>query len=510
MFSPSLESIFVPDKKMTKEKNISRIGLLMSVSQLFLIVFVVQWLFARFNEEKDALKKNLYQQFVNSKDQVMDSMLVETLINPVLHNEKGFKIHIETDDDTIAKKNIPDNNGIRKIIHSADRVDFTAATDCTHKVVNKMITFHQTSDSQKDLLLHGVKLIYNEVSSISADSNRFNERFFLKTDTVLFKKILADNLDHGALKFSTHWYSGADKDSDGKNKSTIYFESNLFPEPYGVEITRYNGYLLKKMTPQFLFGFILLVLTGAAFLLAYRSMKEQMRMNGLRNDFISNISHELKTPVSTVKVAIEALKNFDMKRDPKVVSEYLEMASMEMDRLDLLISKVLNTSMLEDGKQLVRPEKINLKTVVDEVLASLQMRFNQQHVTVKFESPEKEMIANADKLHIQGVLINLLDNSLKYGTEKPEIVVALIDGVDQIILTISDNGPGIPEEYKDKIFEKFFRIPTGNRHNVKGYGLGLSYAALVMNQHGGKILVANREEGGCIFSLVFPIATEKK
>ena len=502
MFSPSQERIFVRIITMAKKKNIFWIGFLMSVSQVLLTVFVVQWLFAQFNEDKEVLKKNLLQQFVNAKQQVTDSMLVETLINPILHGEKGFKVRLDIENDSNVEDPIPASNEVRKFILSSDRSDSGKAI--SRKAFDRMITIHHTEDPKNKTLLQGVKLIYKELSSVSGDSDMIKKQFSLKTDTMLFKKILSENLNQGELKFNMHWYSGKENDSSGRKKSTIYFESNLFPTPYGVAITQYNGYLVKKMTPQFLFGLILLLLTGAAFLIAYRSLKEQMRMNELRNDFISNISHELKTPVSTVKVAIEALKDFDMKKDPDVANEYLEIATLEMDRLDLLISKVLNTSMLENGKQLVQPERMNLKTVVEEVVASLQMRCHQQHALVNVEYPEKEMIVDADTLHVSGVLLNLLDNSLKYGNENPEITISLTDAGESFKLTISDNGPGIPDEYKSKIFEKFFRIPTGNRHNVKGYGLGLSYAALVMEQHGGNINVQNRDEGGCVFTLTFP------
>lgn len=488
---------------MMKQKNISRIGLLMAVSHLLLFVFIVQWLAAQYGVEKETMKKNLFQQFTNARQQVTDSMLVETLINPVLHGEKGFKIRVDVDNDSNVDDLRPDKKDLMKYIPSSGNPD--SGMKVSRKTFDRMITIHQTADPKNKMLLQGAKLIIKELSSASGDS-MIDQHFSSKTDTILFKKILSDNLSQGELKFNVHWYSGEDQDSVVKKKSTIYFESNLFPKPYGVEITQYNGYLLKKMTPQFLFAFILLLLTGAAFFIAYRSLKEQMRMNMLRNDFISNISHELKTPVSTVKVAIEALKDFDMKQDPKVVNEYLEIASLEMERLDLLISKVLNTSMLEDGKNMMRPERMDLKTVVEEVVASLRLRFNQHHASVNIEVQDKEMLINADPLHIRGVLVNLLDNSLKYGNENPVISISLKDTNENIKVSISDNGPGIPEEYKEKIFEKFFRIPTGNLHNVKGYGLGLSYTALVMVQHGGSIEVKNREESGCTFTLTFPKA----
>jgi len=110
---------------------------------------------------------------------------------------------------------------------------------------------------------------------------------------------------------------------------------------------------------------------------------------------------------------------------------------------------------------------------------------------------------DADKLHVHGVLVNLIDNSLKYTCKKPKISIDLTQNEKETILTISDNGIGIPDEYLNKVFDKFFRVPTGDKHNVKGYGLGLNYAALVMKHHGGKISVENLDEGGCRFTLNF-------
>src|SRR5690606_4272748 len=109
-----------------------------------------------------------------------------------------------------------------------------------------------------------------------------------------------------------------------------------------------------------------------------------------------------------------------------------------------------------------------------------------------------------DKLHMQGVLINLLDNSLKYADKQPEINISLSKTAGDIKITIADNGPGIPKEYLDKVFDKFFRVPTGDRHNVKGFGLGLSYSQQIMQQHGGSINVYNKPEGGCVFILILP------
>ena len=119
------------------------------------------------------------------------------------------------------------------------------------------------------------------------------------------------------------------------------------------------------------------------------------------------------------------------------------------------------------------------------------------------ETTGEQFISNLDRLHTQGVLINLIDNSIKYGVKPVEIKISLTEKDNCIQLSVTDNGPGIPEEYRERVFDKFFRVPTGNKHNTKGYGLGLSYAAQVMQQHMGSIRLANVPEGGCSFTLTF-------
>ncbi|MFC2118945.1 sensor histidine kinase, partial [Bacteroidota bacterium] len=123
---------------------------------------------------------------------------------------------------------------------------------------------------------------------------------------------------------------------------------------------------------------------------------------------------------------------------------------------------------------------------------------------ISFETTEKTCNININKLYVQGVLINLIDNSLKYGSENINIKIGLAQNSSDIYVTVSDNGPGIPEKYISKVFDKFFRVPSDNKHNVKGYGLGLSFAHMVMKQHNGSIELKNLPEGGCSFKLCFP------
>ena len=225
----------------------------------------------------------------------------------------------------------------------------------------------------------------------------------------------------------------------------------------------------------------------------------------MKNDFIDNISHELKTPLSTVKVVVEALQDEKIRKDEKITKEYLDMASIEINRLELLTGKILSTSMLESGIIKMQKQKIELFKLISDLVYTMKVRVtndNAQLFIKNFDSAE--YVIDGDPVHVQGALLNLLDNSLKYSGKNPKIEITLKKSSAGVQIFINDNGPGIPNEYLGKVFDKFFRVPTGNLHNVKGHGLGLSYVFMVMKMHGGSVSAENVSSYGCIFTLTFP------
>ncbi|MBK6964234.1 MAG: HAMP domain-containing histidine kinase [Bacteroidales bacterium] len=267
----------------------------------------------------------------------------------------------------------------------------------------------------------------------------------------------------------------------------------------------YRLVILRGIWPQFIFALLLVLLTASAFILSFRSLKAQVLLNEQRNDFIRNMSHELKTPVATVKVALEALKNFNRRNDPVLMDEYLDMATAETNRLEMLISRVMNISASNGELIKPNPEQTDMGDLIREVLQAFKPRIEAEKAIVTVNLPDESITENIDRLHLQGVILNLIDNSLKYSIPPAEIEIVLSSDKNGIRITVADRGIGIPAEYRSRIFEKFFRVPTGDRHNVKGYGLGLSYAEMVMKQHGGSITYAERSGGGSIFSLTLPI-----
>jgi two-component system phosphate regulon sensor histidine kinase PhoR len=288
------------------------------------------------------------------------------------------------------------------------------------------------------------------------------------------------------------------------NEVTIGFNH---PVTYRLEIFNATAFVLRKMWSQIMISLLLVGLTVLSFSLLLRSLVQQRKLTQIKNDFISNITHELKTPIATVSVAIEALRNFDALHDPQRTKEYLAISSNELQRLSFLVDKVLKLSMFEKHQVELKAETVDLAKLVNEVTGSMKLQFEKYKAEVNVQLYGNRFMVNADKLHLTSVLFNLLDNALKYSKENPSVHIDLKEDDRQIELFVTDNGIGIASEYRKKIFEKFFRVPMGDMHNVKGYGLGLSYVAYVIQQHQGTIEVESEPGIGSRFIIKLPAAT---
>lgn len=256
--------------------------------------------------------------------------------------------------------------------------------------------------------------------------------------------------------------------------------------------------------PQIGFSLFLLSLTALAFVMLYRSLREQQRLMALKNEFISNMTHELKTPISTVSVALEAIQNFSAADNPTLTAEYVDIARHELNRLTLLTDKVLRTSIFEEKGLVIDPEPVDLKAVVTQVLYSLKLVLDKHQAQVSVNQQGTHFELQGSTVHLTNVVFNLLDNAVKYSNAPPEIEITLTQRDAYLTLSVADNGIGIAPAYQSKIFEKFFRVPTGDIHTVKGYGLGLSYVYNVVKSHAGKIELHSQPGRGSTFVVTLP------
>ncbi|MFL5741666.1 MAG: sensor histidine kinase [Flavisolibacter sp.] len=284
------------------------------------------------------------------------------------------------------------------------------------------------------------------------------------------------------------------------NEVTLGFYN---PITYHLELGNTTGFLLKRIRIPILFSVFLVAFSVLSFSLVYRNLLRQRRLSDIKNEFISNITHELKTPIATVSVAIEALRSFNANLDPQKTKEYLDISANELQRLSLLVDKVLKLSMFEKKEIELKYELLDMREIVREVTSSMRLQFEKHHAEVNVNA-DGDTRLEGDHLHLVSVVFNLLDNALKYSSDRPKIKIDISGSDQKLQLVISDSGIGIPAEYQNRVFEKFFRVPTGNLHNAKGYGLGLSYVAHVINRHKGTIRVESSQGSGSKFIIQLP------
>lgn len=290
------------------------------------------------------------------------------------------------------------------------------------------------------------------------------------------------------------------KDDEAFNKVSVGFKS---PVTYILRLEQIFPFLIKKLLGPIMMSLFLVLFAIVSFSLLFRTLIRQRRLADIKNEFISNITHELRTPIATVSVAIEALRTFNASLDQQKTKEYLDISANELQRLSMLVDKVLKLSMFEKREVELKYETMDMKELVQEVISSLRLQFEKQHALVS-TSFEGETTLSGDRLHLVSVIFNLIDNALKYGGENPTIDVSVKEAGTKVVLAFTDNGVGVPEEYRERIFEKFFRVPTGNIHNAKGYGLGLSYVSHVVKKHNGTIKVEPMAGGGSSFIVTLP------
>jgi signal transduction histidine kinase len=260
----------------------------------------------------------------------------------------------------------------------------------------------------------------------------------------------------------------------------------------------YKADIFHELLPHISFALFLWVMVGAAFYYIWKNLRKQIQLNALRDEFVSNITHELKTPITTVGVALESL-NMSGDLQNAHSKRYLDICQSELKRLSMLVERILHNKALQ-----VHYEKMDVKQVLEEVMDHMKVQFDNKHAEVDIEQVGEGFEISGDKSHMSGVLYNLLDNALKYSAAHPVIRVHLSRTNGTVRLDIQDNGIGIASDYHDKIFEKLYRVPQQSRHDVKGHGLGLSYVADVIKQHHGKINLVSEPGRGSTFTMTLP------
>lgn len=232
---------------------------------------------------------------------------------------------------------------------------------------------------------------------------------------------------------------------------------------------------------------------------------KQKKMSEMKTDFINNMTHEFKTPVATIMIASESLRDPEISSDEKRVNRLANIIYDENVRLGSHIERVLNIARLEKENLKIERVDVEVNDLVSSVLDSMQLQLQKANGKMDIDLSAEKDIVIGDELHLSNVMFNLVDNAIKYSLEAPEITVKTYNSKGNIILTVADKGMGMTKEQQEKIFDQFYRIPTGNIHNVKGFGLGLSYVSDIIKRLDGRIEVKSEKDKGTQFEVTLPL-----
>jgi two-component system phosphate regulon sensor histidine kinase PhoR len=286
------------------------------------------------------------------------------------------------------------------------------------------------------------------------------------------------------------------------------FSKEVINDPGKIRISfpEKNSLILTKMTATMATSGALLLVLIICFGYTIFSILRQKKISEMKMDFINNMTHEFKTPVSTIMIASEALKDQEIVADKSRVARLANIIFEENQRLGNHIERVLNIARIEKNEFKLEIKQLDVNEMVTTVLDSMALKLQKHQVIANLHLDAQKPLIEADELHFSNVLYNLIDNAIKYSPKVPEITITTFNKNDEVVIRVADKGIGMNRDQQAKIFEQFYRIPTGNLHDVKGFGLGLSYVNTIVKKLNGTISVKSEKEKGSEFELKFHIS----
>ncbi len=388
---------------------------------------------------------------------------------------------------------------------------------------NPVGAHYQTfQDNYRNRFLYQKSLLDDVILNImSKASNRpVNER----ADSARVATYLRQELDtlglHVPFEFAVANYAGtvlyksagfqtAATDRDNMFIQTLFPNDVSGPHNYlKVYFPTKRDYLFSSISflvPAFAFTFILLIIFVYTIIVAFR----QKKLTEMKNDFINNMTHEFKTPISSISLAAQMLNDQSVRKSPMMLQQISTVITDETKRLRFQVEKVLQMSMFDRQKATLKIEEVDANAAIFNIVNTFKLKVEKYGGTISAELDAMDAIVDVDEMHFTNVIFNLLDNAVKYRSEERPLQLTVTSrniGDDKLEITIADNGIGIRRDDLKKIFDKFYRVSTGNRHDVKGFGLGLAYVRKMIAELGGEIHVESEFNTGTKFIIILPLS----
>ena len=293
-----------------------------------------------------------------------------------------------------------------------------------------------------------------------------------------------------------------------KGYAFLLFQTDIYssPEYLIIYFPHEKQFLLTELWGMLLISIILIIVIVYSFTYTITTIFRQKRLSEMKNDFINNMTHEFKTPISTISLACEALGDKEIRKSDEFFGSYITMISEENKRLAGMAEKILQTAVIEKGQLKMNKEMIDVHEIITDVIKNLRIQVEIKDGEIIRNFGAADATIEGDRLHVTNLVYNLLDNANKYSPKKPLIRISTENQHNGLVITIEDNGIGISKQEQKKIFDKLYRVPTGNIHEVRGFGLGLSYVKAIVEEHQGKISLESEANKGSKFRVFLPFA----
>ncbi|MEO6883560.1 MAG: HAMP domain-containing sensor histidine kinase [Bacteroidia bacterium] len=452
------------------------------------------------------------------------------LITDGTGDHKAFKVNDDKYNVRISEQTVADSNGVEvktsnQKAYVSDSLNAGAFNfDLNFQKKNSSTDEKiDSSDERYKWFMHRSDMV-NDIFDELVSINVYND-YSEKQDTVLLDSLLHTELaDKGInTKYKFGIINSDKKDSLLKNVSGLdenlinsSFKVNLSPDNMfikpqflSVYFPNQENYILSTLRIMLGISAGLILFIIFSFYYTISTILKQKKLSEIKNDFINNMTHEFKTPISTISLACEMLGDTSVNKSTEKTSNYLSMIREENRRLSLLVENILQTAILDKGAFKLKTDVVDVHQILTQVLGNIRLQVDSKQGEIITNLNAENYFLEADKVHLSNIIYNLIDNALKYSLRNPVIEVGTKNVQGGIEISIKDNGIGISKENQKKIFETLYRVPTGNVHNVKGFGLGLSYVKTVVDKHHGTITVESELEHGSTFRIFLPLQMKK-
>ncbi|MGC4021471.1 MAG: HAMP domain-containing sensor histidine kinase [Cyclobacteriaceae bacterium] len=323
------------------------------------------------------------------------------------------------------------------------------------------------------------------------------------------KRNVTANYDLGVYDCETQCMNATDFNSHKKNKATASLvELPAWKEDgyyFGVQFSSIEANLISQMG-IWVYSSAVMLIVIFFFVYTLLVILKQKRLSEVQKDFINNMTHEFKTPLSTIAISSEVLKDSNIIQTPERLLNYANIIQTESHRLKQHVERVLQFARLEKSDVALKKERLDLHELIREAVQNSAIQLQEKNGSVDLRLEANERFISADKLHFTNVLFNLIDNAIKYNKNTPVLTIKTGNSDRHVFVEVKDNGIGISADNLKKIFHQFYRVPTGNLHDVKGFGLGLNYVKTMVELHKGKISVESNLGDGSSFKIILPTA----